>query len=168
MILNLVKPDNDILKQKAPTFDFVNPPTDPIQLAKDLYETLLATKYLCLTASQVGLPYRAFALRTTPGIVVFNPYIIDATTEIISLDEMCITYEHLVLPIKRARRIKVRYREPNSSPKTEVFDGMTARYFIQAVDQLNGIVYTQHASQYHLEKGMRLKKKLDRQAKKEL
>lgn len=168
MILNLVKSDNTILRQKVPTFDFVNPPTDPIQLAKDLYETLLTTQYICLTASQVGLPYRAFALRTNPGIVVFNPHIIDATSETISLDEICITHKHLVLPIERPRRIKVRYREPNSNPKTEVFDGMTARYFIQAVDQLNGIVYTQHASQYHLEKGMRLKKKLDRQAKKEL
>lgn len=167
MILKHVKPDSPILKEKTDTFNFANPPTDPIQLAKDLYETLMSTSYLGLSAPQVGLPYRVFALRTQPGIVCFNPRIIDRSTEEILLDEMCMTFLHLAVPVKRAKKIKVRYNEPNGDIKTEVFDGMTSRYFLHELDHLDGILYTQRANKMHIERAMRKKKQLDRQMKRQ-
>lgn len=165
MILKHVKHDSDILRQTMEPFTFHQPQTDPIQLAKDLYETLLSTKYLGLSAPQVGLPYRVFALRTTPGIVCFNPRIVDRSTEEIILDEMSMTHEHLVVPVKRPKKIKVRYFQPNGEAKTEIFDGMTARYFMHQLDYLDGIVYTQKANKVHLERAMRKKKQLEREAK---
>lgn len=165
MILKHVKPDNDILLQKTESFNFLAPPTDPIQLAKDLFETLMSTKFLGLSAPQVGLPYRVFALRTNPGIVCFNPKIVDRSTEEIVLDEMSMTHEHLIVPIKRAKKIKVRFFLPNGEVKTEVFDGMTARYFMHHLDYLDGIVYTQKANKAHYERALRKKKQLDRMTK---
>ena len=165
MILKHVKHDSDILRQTMEPFTFHQPQTDPIQLAKDLYETLLSTKYLGLSAPQVGLPYRVFALRTTPGIVCFNPRIVDRSTEEIILDEMSMTHEHVVVPIKRPKKIKVRYHQPNGEVKTEIFDGMTARYFMHQLDYLDGMVYTQKANKIHLERAMRKKKQLEREAK---
>ena len=61
MILKLVSLDHPALHTPTQPFDFVNPPVDPIQLAKDLYETMVENKGLGLAAPQVGLPYRAFA-----------------------------------------------------------------------------------------------------------
>lgn len=165
MILRHVKPDSDILRKTMDSFNFHQPQTDPIQLAKDLYETLMSTQYLGLSAPQVGLPYRVFALRTTPGIVCFNPRIVDRSSEEIVLDEMSMTHEHLVVPIKRSKKIKVRYLQPNAEVKTEIFDGMTARYFMHQLDYLDGIVYTQKANKVHLERAMRKRKQLERQAK---
>lgn len=165
MILRHVKPDSDILRKTMDPFNFHQPQTDPIQLAKDLYETLMSTQHLGLSAPQVGLPYRVFALRTTPGIVCFNPRIVDRSTEEIMLDEMSMTHEHLVVPIKRPKKIKVRYLQPNAEVKTEIFDGMTARYFMHQLDYLDGIVYTQKANKVHLERAMRKRKQLERQAK---
>lgn len=167
MILKHVKPDSPILKQKTDPFNFSSPPTDPIQLAKDLYETLMNTKYIGLSAPQVGLPFRVFALRTTPGIVCFNPRIVDTSSEELLLDEMCMTFAHLAVPVKRPKKIKVRYFEPNGNVKTETFDGMTARYFLHELDHLDGILYTERANKMHVERAMRKQKLLMRQLKRE-
>jgi peptide deformylase len=168
MILQLVEPDDPILLKQTTPFDFQNPPTDPIQLAYDLYETMVSHKGLGLAAPQVGLPYRAFALYAVPGIVCFNPRVIDSTSEEIPLEEGCLTYPNLVLSIKRPRKIKVRYFEPNSNVVTRVLDGMTARCFLHELDHLNGILYTRRASRIHLERALRKKKQFDRQLKREI
>ena len=165
MILKRVSADDPILRQVTQTFPFHAPPTDPVQLARDLYETLITTNYIGLSAPQVGLPYRVFALRTTPGIVCFNPKIVDQSSEQILLDEMCMSFEHLIVPVKRSKKIKVRYAEPNGNIKTEVFDGFTARYFMHELDHLNGILYTEKANKMHLDRALRKKKQMGREAK---
>lgn len=168
MILKYVKPDSPLLKQKVDPFSFTSPPTDPAQLARDLYETLMSTSYIGLSAQQVGLPYRAFALRTVPGIVCFNPRVVDVSTEEIMLDEMCSSFPHLIVPVKRPKRIKVRYNEPSGEVKTATFDGMTARYFLHELDHLDGILYTEKANKMHVERAMRKRKQIERQQKREL
>ena len=166
MIFKPVKPDSDHLRAAAKQiFNFTDPLIDPIQLSRDLYETLMSTNYLGLSAPQVGLPYRVFALRTTPGLVCFNPRIVDKSMEELLLDEMSMTHKHLIVPVKRPKKIKVRFSLPNAEVKTEVFDGMTARYFMHHLDYLDGIVYTQRANKLHYERAMRKKKLLEREAK---
>lgn len=163
MILSLVPSDSPILYQKMDNFDFTDPPVDPIQLAKDLYETMVHNKGLGLAAPQVGMAHRVFALAAVPGIVCFNPRVIDQSSEELVLEEGCLSFPNLVLKIKRPRRIKVRYFEPNTNVVTRVLDGMTARCFLHELDHLNGIVYTKKANRLHLERALRRKKQLDRQ-----
>jgi peptide deformylase len=165
MILTAVKQDDPILRQTIEAFDFKTLATDPIELAVNLYETLMSSSFIGLSAPQVGLPYRAFALRTQPGVVCFNPKLVDASTEEVTLDEVDFSFPHLAFPVKRPKKIKVRYAEPNSIVKTVVFEGMTARYFLQQLDHLNGILYTQKANKIHLDRALRKKKQLERQAK---
>lgn len=162
MILKLVSADHPVLMEKTERFDFANPQVDPIQLAKDLYETMVHNKGLGLAAPQVGIPVRAFAMYAVPGIVCFNPVVVDETSEQIALEEGCLTYPHLFLKIKRPRTIKVRYAEPNGNMVTTKMDGMTARCFLHELDHLNGIVYTRRSNPIHLERAMRKKKELDR------
>lgn len=165
MILELVKNNNIILKQKVELFDFRNPLIDPTELSVNLYETLMSSNYIGLAAPQVGLPYRAFALRTQPGIVCFNPRIVDVSEEIVVLDEVCLSFPALTLPIKRPKKIKVRYAEPNGIVKTATFDGMTARYFLHELDHLDGILYTNKANKFHLDRALRKQTQILRQAK---
>lgn len=167
MILKLVSSDNPILRQKTEPFVFSDAPTDPIQLAKDLYETMVQNKGLGLAAPQVGLPYRAFALYAVPGIVCFNPRIVDKSEEQIVMEEGCLSFPHMVLKIKRPRRIKVRYAEPNGSVETKVLDGMTARCFLHEMDHLDGIVYTSHAHPVHVQRALRQQKNMLRKIKRE-
>lgn len=165
MILKHIGSDDPILRQKAEQFDFKYPPIDPIDLSVNLYETLMASNYIGLSAPQIGLPYRVFALRAQPGIVCFNPRIIDSSEETVTLDEVCMTFPGLSLPVKRPKRIKVRYAEPNSIIKTVVLDGFTARYFLHELDHLDGILYTDNAKKFHLDRALRKQKHLLRQAK---
>lgn len=165
MILEYIESDNPLLRQKTELFDFANPPTDPIELAKDLYETLMTSKFIGLSAPQVGLPYRAFALRTQPGIVCFNPRLVDVSSETILLDEVCASFPQLAIPVKRPKKIKVRYSEPNGETKTAVFEGMTARYYMHELDHLDGKVYTDNVNKFHLDRAKRKQKILQRQIK---
>ena len=147
----LVDKDNEILTTELEKFDFTSPPTDPIQLAKDLAETMIAENGLGLAANQIGLPYRAFAIKAEQIIVCFNPIIVDFSEEMIYLEEGCLSFPDLYVKIKRPRRIKVRYTQPNGEVVTRTYDGMTARIFQHELDHLDGIRYLDRANRIHLD-----------------
>jgi len=167
VIRELVSRDHPALKQVAEPFDFKNPPTNPMQLAVDLAETMIQNNGLGLAANQIGLPYRAFAINANPVFVCFNPRIVDQTTDTIAMDEGCLSFPNLFLKIKRPRTIKIRFATPTGEVMTRTFDGMTARCFQHELDHLDGIVYTTLVSNYHLERGMNKKKQIDRSLKRE-
>jgi peptide deformylase len=163
--MNLVSSDAEVLHTPAAAFDFANPPTDPSQLARDLFETMLEHKESSLSAPQCGIPYRVLVISANPGLACFNPRIVDVSSEQILLEERCATFPHLFLSVKRPRRIKVRYTQANGETLTQVFDGLTSRLFQHEVDHLNGILYTNKANKVHLERALRKKKELDRMVK---
>lgn len=144
MIHALVPPDNPILHTALEKFDFDNPPTDPVQLAKDLAETMMHEQGLGLAANQIGLPYRAFAMMANPIIVCFNPFIVDASKEMIKLEEGCLTWPGVFLKIERPRRIRVRYTEPNGNVVTKELHDLTSRIYQHELDHVNGIVFSAH------------------------
>jgi peptide deformylase len=141
-------------------FDFSNPQTDPIQLAYDLVESMRAHKGLGLSANQIGLPYRAFAMEAVPAIVCFNPVVVDTSSEEIALEEGCLSFPGLGIKIKRARHIKVRYTEPNGNVVTSKFTGMAARCFLHELDHMNGTKYIDRASFIQKEIALKRQKKL--------
>ena len=153
--LQLIDKSDLILTTKTPIFDFSNPPTDPIQLAYDLTEALFRLDGLGLAAPQVGLPYRAFAMRSVPTLVCFNPIIIDQGEDKITLEESCLTFPGYYVKISRPRTIKVRYTEPNGNVVKHIFDGMTARIFAHETNHCDGILCKQHATLYHREQAER-------------
>lgn len=163
MVYELVNPDNEILRTKINTFNFTTPPIDPVELANNLIETLIKHKSIGISANECGLPYRAFALRSVDPLVMFNPRLVDETTEHIVLDEMCASQTNLVVKIKRPKIIKVRYQDVYGDVHNEKFIGMTARAILHELDHLNGVVYTKRANQIHLQRAMNKKKQLDRQ-----
>lgn len=155
MILNLVSSADPILTTPAQDFDFSSPSVDPVQLAKDLAETMIQHKGLGLAAPQVGLPYRVFALNGNPIHVCFNPKIVDVSSEEIYLEEGCLTFPNLIMKVKRPKHIKVRFTLPNGEVLTEKYTGMTARCFQHEMDHLNGILYHTRATLYHREKALK-------------
>lgn len=159
MIHDLMDKNHSILKTELDKFDFQNPPTDPIQLAHDLAETMLSKGGIGISANQIGLPYRAFAMMAEKIIVCFNPILLSASDEQIVLEEGCLSYPNLFVKIKRPQEIRVRYTEPNGNIITEKFSGMTARVFQHELDHLNGIVYTKRANLIHLEQAKKNAKK---------
>lgn len=165
MIRELVPCTDPILKQPLEKFNFQSPPMDPIELAHDLAETMIANNGLGLSANQMGLPYRAFAMKAEQIIVCFNPIIVDTSTETVTLEEGCLSFPLLFVKVKRPKKIKVRYTEPNGNVVTKIFDGMTARVFQHELDHLNGVVYASRANAFHLEQAKKKLKLLKRKNK---
>jgi peptide deformylase len=158
MIRELVDCNDPILKQKTENFDFANPPINPVELYNDLAEN----DGLGLAAPQVGLPYRVFVMRAENIIGVFNPKIVDISSEMVYLEEGCLSYPNLWVKVKRPKKVKVRYTNPDGQTETRVFDGMSARVFQHEFDHLEGIVHTKRANRFHLEQARKLQKKLNK------
>lgn len=150
MLYDLSPASDELLATKLEPFDFNNPPTDPVKLAYDLAETMTHNNGLGLAANQLGLPYRAFVMSSNPVIVVFNPRIVDSSTEEIKIKEGCLTYPGLILNISRPKAIRARYTQPNGEVVTKDFAGLSARIFQHETDHLNGIVFTKYASRLEL------------------
>jgi peptide deformylase len=169
MILNLLQESDPRLKEGATIkFDVANPPInqidwkpiDPVKLAIDLTETMLNGNGMGLSAPQVGIPFNVFVIKSNPVIAVFNPKIVDKSTEQIYLEETSLTTPGLSVKIKRPKKIKVRYTMPNGETVTEIYDGLTSRIFQHQMDYLEGVLFTQRASLYHREKAFKDQKKL--------
>lgn len=156
MIYELIPP-NTICAQ-IDDFNFTNPPVNPLDLVTDLAETMLHNNGIGLSANQCGLPYRVFVMYGNELIPCFNPRIVDMSTETVVMEEGCLSYPGLFVKVKRPRRIKVRYTEPNGQTTTRVFDGITARVFQHELDHLNGVNYQQRANKLHLEQARKKKK----------
>src|SRR5690606_479245 len=91
-ILKLVPKTYSILKKNIPEFDFNDPPVDPVELSRDLADTMILNGGLGLSANQVGLPYRAFVISSNPVIAVFNPKIVHKSDDQVMLEEGCLSF----------------------------------------------------------------------------
>jgi len=159
MKLNLVNHNDPILKKSCDVFSFSNPPIDPIEFAKDLVETMYGYNGIGLSANQVGIPYRVFAMRGHPeNFVCFNPKIVQPSTAEILLEEICLTYPGLTVKIKRPQHIRVRFTMANGETVTKQFTGITARTFQHEIDHLNGVLFYNRANSYHREKAFKKQK----------
>lgn len=165
MILPIVPDDHPILSEQMEEFDFANPPCDPVELANNLIETMVHHKAIGLSANQCGLPYRVFVLHSQEPLACFNPRIVDTTTELILLDEGCVSFPMLFLKVKRPTIIRARYFDAHGEVHTDKFIGMTSRCFQHELDHLNGIKFTERASSIHLERGLRQRKNVSRKLK---
>jgi peptide deformylase len=158
--MKIVAHNDPILSTKTEKFDFSNPPFDPIEFAKDFVKFMWDENAIGITANQVGVPYQIFSMRAYPqNFVCFNPRVVMPGHEQIVLEETAITHPGLLVKVKRPQHCRVRFQMPNGETRTETFTGLSARIFLQAVDNLNGIVYYNKANKFHKEQALKKWKK---------
>ena len=155
----------DCLKNALESFDFDNPPTDPIELAHTLTKAMIAGGGIGLAANQLGLPYRVFVIKSNPVICCFNPRIVDIGEESETMIEGCLSFEGEYVKVKRPRRVKVRFTRPNGEIVTERFVDLTARVFQHELDHLDGITMLDRASYLERERFYKRRKQLSRRKK---
>lgn len=148
--------NNTYLLEPCESFDFKNPPFDPIQYAQTLIKFMYEKNALGLAANQVGTPYKIFAMRGSPeNFVCYNPRIVEKSQKEIVLEEGCLSYPNLIIKIKRPESIRVRFSTPNGDTITKQFTGMTARVFQHEYDHLEGIRFYDKANRFHRDQAMR-------------
>lgn len=149
MDLKLVPDSDPILRTVCEPFDFNDPQYDPEELAEALVECMTKHNGLGLSANQVGLNVRVFALASDPYYVCFNPRIVTPSEELIVLEEGCLTYPGLFVKVKRPRHIRMRFQGPDGQTYTKQFTGMTARAVLHEIDHLDGKVFYEQANRIH-------------------
>jgi peptide deformylase len=153
--MELVKPNDPILTSVCESFNFNNPPFDPIQFSQELIKFMYDRNGIGLAANQVGVPYRIFAMRGSPeNFVCFNPKIVQPSEAEVVLEEGCLTYPGLYVKVKRPQHVRVRFTKPNGEIITKQFTGMTARIFQHELDHLDGKVFYNKANRVHRDRAL--------------
>lgn len=141
---------NNILREQMPLFDFSNPTVDPIQLEKDMLETMYEHDGIGLSANQVGIRARVFVMghRDNPeaGMAFFNPVVLENTSEIEDLEEGCLSFPGIFVKIKRPTAIKARWQNSRGEIMEGTFEGYECKCFLHELDHLEGIVFKDRVS----------------------
>ena len=145
MIRDLVKSDDIILHQR------VKPGganLDRHFLAKTLIENMHHYDGVGLSANQIGIDARAFAMmrdiETNDVIVCFNPRIIKRYEDYVWFEEGCLSFPDEIINVHRPDKIVVKYEDEDKKDHKIKLSGMAARIFLHEFDHLQGIVFTTH------------------------
>ena len=168
----LEKSTSEMLRAESPYFDFDNPVMDPLKLEQDLKDSMVFHKGIGISACQVGLLTRVFAVGdpSSPDdiIVMFNPNIVDTSEDYVLIEEGCLSFPGLFVKVKRPESIRIRYSNAKGKVITESYDGIPARAILHEYDHLDGVTFHTRANAIHLDQAKRQKKKLNKKRKRNL
>jgi peptide deformylase len=146
---NLVLEDDPILRKRGQPFDFDNPQEDPKKLKEELYEAMMKYEGLGLSACQIGIDLKVFAMRFENDVICcFNPRINDYTDETSYVREGCLTFPGLVFPIRRAYGINASFADFEGEVVSGSFVDTPAKVFQHEYDHMLGKLYLEYASDY--------------------
>ena len=167
MILDLIPEDNQILHQKVKKCSYN---LDRKELSKTLIENMKHHDGLGLSANQIGIPERAFAMirniEYNEIMVCFNPKIVTVSEEQVLMEEGCLSYPGIWLKVRRPEGIEVTYEDAKGELQEKAMFGLEARIFQHEYDHMEGTDFTKRVSKLKLDlakKRLRkVQKKLDR------
>lgn len=148
MIKKVVKPDDPRLRKKSKTVKKIDKKI--LSLITDLKETLDSQKDpegVGLAAPQIGKNLRVFATKVDGKIKIFiNPETISISKEKSKkggkeIMEGCLSVPHFYGPLKRAKKIKVKYLTPKGEERIETFENLPAQIIQHEIDHLNGVLF---------------------------
>ena len=144
MIRELVKSDDKVLHLRVKS---CGANLDRHFLAKTLIQNMLHYDGVGLSANQIGIDERAFAmirdLEYNDIIVCFNPRVIKRYDDEVWCEEGCLSFPDEIINIQRPNRIVVKYEDEDKKDHKIKLDGFAARVFQHEFDHLNGIDFTQ-------------------------
>jgi peptide deformylase len=115
-------------------------------LAADMLETMYDAPGRGLAAPQVGVSLRLFVMDVAwkegapePRVFV-NPERIDASEEVFTREEGCLSIPGRVSRVTRPARVTLRWRELDGSVSAGAFDGFAATCVQHEMDHLDGVL----------------------------
>ena len=143
MIKELVKSDDEILYHKIKPCSVT---LDRHFIAKTLIENMFHYDGVGLSANQIGMDVRAFAmirdLEHNEVMVCFNPRITKTYGDPVWCEEGCLSFPDEILNIKRPDRIVVKYEDEDNKVDKLKLNGFPARVFQHEYDHLEGINFS--------------------------
>ena len=164
--ISLLSYNDPMLHSPCQKWDFINPAFELNNFAQLLVNTMRESNGIGLAANQIGVPYKIFAMYGDPTYVVINPKIIEASNEMITLEEGCLSYPGLLVKVKRPIWIKTRFNYPNGKAATHRFEGMSARVFLHEYDHIEyGHTFMDQTNLIYKEKARKDWKSIQRKIK---
>ena len=147
MILKLIPNTHPMLHERICPCNKCIAKIDRHDVAKTLIENMLHYDGVGLSANQIGIEERAFAMirdiEYNDIIVCFNPRIIKRYDDEVWCEEGCLSFPDEIINIQRPDRIVVKYEDEDKKDHKIKLDGFAARVFQHEYDHLNGIDFTQ-------------------------
>ena len=144
MIRELVKPEHQLFHHRIDSCSYK---LDRNFLSKTLIENMIHYKGIGISANQIGIWERAFAmirdLENNEIIVCFNPRIVKSYSEEVEMEEGCLSYPELFLKIKRPDKIVIKYEDEDKKIHKMKLEGLASRVFQHEYDHMEGIDFTQ-------------------------
>jgi peptide deformylase len=162
--MNLIKHPNPWLDCTVRDFDFNT--MDAASIEHDMCNTMIAEKGIGLAANQVQLDAKIFVMQPqnirgkTKPFAVINPIIQQATTDLVLLEEGCLSFPKLYLKISRPHTIVVKYLDSEQKECIMKLTEMDARIFLHEFDHLYGINFIDRVSKVKLEMALKKQQKL--------
>ncbi len=156
---------HESLIQKSSEWDF-SQDQDAEKLESQMCEFMLASKGIGLAANQIGLTKRVFVMGSNnipnfpKPFALFNPKIIEASTEMILDQEGCLSYPGLYLTVKRPSWVVAEYQNSKGDVIEARFDGYLAKCFQHELDHLDGVCFVDKVSQMKLNLAMKKLRKI--------
>lgn len=135
------------------------------ELEKEMIKFMLAEGGLGLAANQIGIPKRVFVMgseadpRFPKPFALFNPEILETSSDEILDTEGCLSFPGVWLSIKRPAWVKVRYFDSTGKEHTETYDGYISKCFQHELDHLNGVCFVDKVSKLKLQLALKKKRK---------
>ncbi len=144
-IRNVVLEGDEILRKHCREVSEV---TDRIRTTmEDMLETMHSQMGCGIAGPQVGVMRRMFVAEPEPGRVYYmiNPEILEQEGEQEG-DEGCLSVPGLIGTVVRPERIKIKALDLDGNEQVYDFEGWDARVMCHEYDHLEGILYTDKAT----------------------
>ena len=153
------------LIQRSEDWDFLTDQS-AAQLEKSMIDFMIEANGIGLAANQIGITKRVFVMgsHNIPGFpmpfAVFNPKIVEASTEMVLDQEGCLSYPGLFLTVRRPSWIVVEYQNSSGDIIDAKFEGYLAKCFQHELDHLDGICFVDKVSPLKLNLAMKKLRKI--------
>lgn len=118
------------------------------QLVITLKETMHDAKGIGLSAPQIGVACRVFIVHvpaeTKQALVFVNPTILATSEGTINLNEGCLSFDRILEPITRPKRVTVARSDEYGRRDEHEFGGWTARAIQHEIEHLDGKLIIDH------------------------
>jgi peptide deformylase len=164
----------ELVKAPDPRLKLVSQPVAEVdkslrRFLDDMVETMYAENGIGLAAIQVGVPKRVAVIDLDPGgpnsrqLYLVNPRIVEASGELSTYHEGCLSVPEVWDDVKRPARLTVEYTDEHGAKQTVTAEGLFATCLQHEIDHLNGRLFIDHLSKLKRSIALRKSAKLKRQ-----
>lgn len=154
-MMKLVYYGDPILRKKAQEVEKID--EEIVKLVHEMDKTMMHYRGVGLAAPQVGKSIRLFILRDEyqnekeewvrgPLQVFINPVLKNPDTELVSMNEGCLSIPGIRANIMRPKKMVVEATNLKGERFTQEYEGLVARIIMHENDHINGVLFIDRLS----------------------